>query len=94
MRFRAPCMSSARLAIIVWGTFTASFANLFAVPAVSPAFRLLWLDRNVGTHFFDVAAGGRPPRRRRNACRRCDRARAAGTRGSRRAPRTGSRKTR
>ncbi|ONE04337.1 cytochrome c oxidase subunit I, partial [Burkholderia pseudomallei] len=60
LRMRAPGMSIDRLPIIVWGTLTASFANLFAVPAVSLAFLLLWLDRNVGTHFFDVAAGGRP----------------------------------
>ena len=34
--------------------------DLFAVPAVSLAFFLLWMDRNVGTHFFDVASDGRP----------------------------------
>ena len=53
-------MSIDRLPILVWGTLTASGANLFAVPAVSLAFFLLWMDRNVGTHFFDVANGGRP----------------------------------
>ncbi|QGZ67050.1 cytochrome c oxidase subunit I [Paraburkholderia acidisoli] len=59
-RMRADGMSIDRLPIIVWGTLTASFANLFAVPAVSLAFFLLWMDRNVGTHFFDVASDGRP----------------------------------
>lgn len=59
-RMRAVGMSVDRLPIIVWGTLTISFANLFAVPAVSLAFMLLWMDRNVGTHFFDVAADGRP----------------------------------
>ena len=59
-RMRAPGMSVARLPILVWGTLTASFANLVAVPAVSLAFFLLWLDRQVGTHFFDVGSDGRP----------------------------------
>ena len=47
-------------AILVWGTLTASVANLLAVPAVSLAFFLLWMDRQVGTHFFDSTAGGQP----------------------------------
>ena len=51
-------MSINRVPILVWGTLTASAANIFAIPAVSLAFFLLWMDRNVGTHFFDVAAGG------------------------------------
>ncbi|TCF97724.1 cytochrome c oxidase subunit I [Paraburkholderia strydomiana] len=59
-RMRAVGMSVDRLPIIVWGTLTISFANLFAVPAVSLAFLLLWMDRNIGTHFFDVASDGRP----------------------------------
>jgi heme/copper-type cytochrome/quinol oxidase subunit 1 len=51
-------MSINRVPILVWGTLTASAANIFAIPAVSLAFFLLWMDRNVGTHFFDVTAGG------------------------------------
>jgi cytochrome c oxidase subunit I len=58
MRMRAPGMSISRVPIMIWGTLTASMANIFAIPAVSLAFFLLWLDRNVGTHFFDVTAGG------------------------------------
>ncbi|MDB6083577.1 MAG: ctaD, partial [Gammaproteobacteria bacterium] len=45
---------------LVWGTLTASAANLVVVPAVSLAFFLLWLDRQFGTHFFDPAGGGQP----------------------------------
>ncbi|MGK8205967.1 cytochrome c oxidase subunit I [Burkholderia cenocepacia] len=60
LRMRAHGMSIDRLPIIVWGTLTASVANLVAVPSVSLAFFLLWLDRNAGTHFFDVAHDGRP----------------------------------
>ncbi len=59
-RTRAPGMSINRVPIIVWGTLTASVGNLLAVPAVSLAFFLLWMDRQYGTHFFDVAGGGRP----------------------------------
>jgi cytochrome c oxidase subunit 1/cytochrome c oxidase subunit I+III len=59
-RMRAPGMSIDRLPILVWGTLTASAGNLVAVPAVSLGFFLLWMDRRIGTHFFDVAAGGKP----------------------------------
>src|ERR1700744_854615 len=58
LRLRAPGMSINRVPILVWGTLTASAANIFAVPAVSLAFFLLWMDRNVGTHFFDSDGGG------------------------------------
>jgi cytochrome c oxidase subunit I len=60
LRMRAPGMSINRVPILVWGTLTASAANIFAIPAVSLAFLLLWMDRNIGTHFFDVPAGGQP----------------------------------
>ncbi|MDB5821860.1 MAG: Cytochrome-c oxidase [Herminiimonas sp.] len=59
-RTRAPGMSINRVPVIVWGTLTASVGNLLAVPAVSLAFFMLWLDRQYGTHFFDVAGGGHP----------------------------------
>src|SRR6202012_5190561 len=58
LRLRCPGMSIDRVPILAWGTLTASAANIFAIPAVSLAFFLLWLDRNIGTHFFDVAQGG------------------------------------
>ncbi|MGN6701383.1 MAG: cytochrome c oxidase subunit I [Burkholderiaceae bacterium] len=59
-RTRAPGMSINRVPVIVWGTLTASVGNLFAVPAVSLAFFLLWMDRQYGTHFFDPIGGGQP----------------------------------
>jgi cytochrome c oxidase subunit I len=59
-RMRAPGMSINRVPILVWGTLTASVANIFAIPSVSLAFFLLWLDRQIGTHFFDVVNGGKP----------------------------------
>ena len=60
LRTRAPGMSINRRSDPGWGTLTASVGNIFAVPAVSLAFFLLWMDRHVGTHFFDVHAGGQP----------------------------------
>ncbi len=57
---RAPGMSINRVPILVWGTLTASMGNLLAVPAVSLAFLMLWMDRRAGTHFFDNTAGGQP----------------------------------
>ncbi|HWA91413.1 MAG TPA: cbb3-type cytochrome c oxidase subunit I [Rhizomicrobium sp.] len=57
LRMRAPGMSIDRVPILAWGTLTASAANIFAIPAVSLAFFLLWMDRNLGTHFFDGTGG-------------------------------------
>lgn len=59
-RTRAPGMSINRLPILVWGTLTASVANLFAIPALSAACLLLFLDRRFGMHFYDPAGGGQP----------------------------------
>lgn len=59
-RTRAPGMSLNRLPIMVWGTLTASAANLVVIPSVSLAFFLLWLDRQFATQFFDAHAGGQP----------------------------------
>lgn len=60
LRLRAPGMSINRVPIMVWSTLTASAANILVVPSVSLAFFFLWMDRNVGTHFFDVSKGGQP----------------------------------
>jgi cytochrome c oxidase subunit I len=60
LKTRAPGMSINRLPILIWGTLTASVANLIVIPAVSLAFFLLWLDRNFGTSFFRSDYGGQP----------------------------------
>lgn len=60
MRTRCVGMSINRVPILAWGTVTVSVANLLVIPCVSLAFFLLWLDRNLGTHFFDVGQGGQP----------------------------------
>jgi cytochrome c oxidase subunit I len=57
---RAPGMSLNRLPIIVWGTLSASVGNLLAVPAVSLAFFMLWMDRQFGTQFYQASGGGHP----------------------------------
>jgi cytochrome c oxidase subunit I+III len=57
---RAPGMSLNRLPIIVWGTLTASVSNLAALPALSAAAIMLFLDRRYGTRFYDASAGGHP----------------------------------
>lgn len=59
-KMRAPGMSVNRMPILIWGTLTASVANLVVVPAVSLAFFLLWLDRQFGTSFFQTSGGGQP----------------------------------
>jgi cytochrome c oxidase subunit 1/cytochrome c oxidase subunit I+III len=53
-------MSVNRFPVIVWGTLTANAANVLAIPVVSLAFFLLWLDRNFGTHFYNAVEGGQP----------------------------------
>lgn len=60
MRTRAPGMSINRAPILVWGTLTASVANILVTPCVSLAFFMLWLDRNLGAHFFTADGEGRP----------------------------------
>ena len=60
MRTRAPGMSINRVPILVWGTLTASVGNILAVPSVSLACFLLWMDRQFGTHFFNIEGGGQP----------------------------------
>ncbi|MBV8446664.1 MAG: cbb3-type cytochrome c oxidase subunit I, partial [Hyphomicrobiales bacterium] len=54
---RAPGMSINRMPILSWGTLTISVGNLFAMPSVTLAFFLLWLDRQFGTHFYDPPSG-------------------------------------
>ena len=60
LKLRAPGMSITRLPILVWGTLSTSFAVIFAMPALTVACIMLYLDRRVGSHFFDAAKGGSP----------------------------------
>jgi cytochrome c oxidase subunit I len=58
LRMRAPGLAISRLPILSWGTLTVAVGNVLAVPAVTLAFFLLWMDRRFATHFFDVGGGG------------------------------------
>jgi len=55
---RAPGMSLNRLPLFCYAMLAAALGLLFALPALSADLIMLYLDRNVGTHFFDVAHGG------------------------------------
>src|ERR671930_1169128 len=58
LKSRAPGMSLNRLPLFCYAMLAASFGLLFALPALSADTIFLYLDRNVGTHFFDVTRGG------------------------------------
>jgi cytochrome c oxidase subunit I+III len=55
---RAPGMSFNRMPLFCFAFLAASFGLLFALPVLSVDTIFLFLDRNVGTHFFDPAHGG------------------------------------
>ncbi len=55
---RTPGMSLNRMPLFCFAFLAASLGLLFALPALSIDTVFLFLDRNVGTHFFDPAHGG------------------------------------
>ncbi len=55
---RAPGMSFNRMPLFCFAMLAAAFGLLFALPALTADTIFLFLDRNVGTHFFDPAHGG------------------------------------
>jgi cytochrome c oxidase subunit I+III len=57
-KLRAPGMSLNRMPLFCFAFLAASFGLLFALPSLSADLIYLYLDRNVGTHFFDPALGG------------------------------------
>jgi len=58
LRLRAPGMTISRMPLLCYSTGTISCAIIFSMPALSVALVMLELDRQWGTHFFDVAHGG------------------------------------
>jgi cytochrome c oxidase subunit I+III len=58
LKSRAPGMSLNRMPLFCYAMLAAALGLLFALPALSADAIFLFLDRNVGTHFFDVAHGG------------------------------------
>src|SRR6266513_338849 len=57
---RAPGMSLNRMPLFCFAFLAASLGLLFALPSLTADTIFLYLDRNVGTHFFDPARGGAP----------------------------------
>ena len=59
-RHRAPGMAISRMPLFMYSTATTSTLIIIALPALTAACVFLELDRQWGTHFFDVAQGGTP----------------------------------
>jgi cytochrome c oxidase subunit 1 len=57
---RAPGMSLNRLPLFVWAQLVMAFMIVFAMPPLMLVSVQLMLDRVIGTHFFNPAAGGDP----------------------------------
>jgi len=60
VQLRAPGMTMLRLPIFVWMSLITALLILGAIPALTAAQVMLLFDRRLGTHFFDVGAGGDP----------------------------------
>ncbi len=58
LKSRAPGMSLNRMPLFCYAMLAASFGLLFALPALTADTIFLFLDRQVGTHFFDPSHGG------------------------------------
>jgi cytochrome c oxidase subunit I+III len=58
LKSRAPGMSLNRLPLFCYAMLAAAFGLLLALPELSADVIFLFLDRNVGTHFFDPAFHG------------------------------------
>jgi cytochrome c oxidase subunit I+III len=59
-KLRAPGMSLNRMPLFCFAILAVSFALIFALPPLTVATAFLELDRRIGTHFYDLAAGGDP----------------------------------
>src|SRR3954468_4410270 len=59
-KLRAPGMSLNRMPLFCFAMLAVSFAIVFALPPLNVATAFLELDRQVGTHFYDLARGGDP----------------------------------
>ena len=55
---RAPGMSINRMPLFLFAQLAAALGLLFALPFLTLDATFLYLDRNIGTHFFDVSHGG------------------------------------
>ena len=60
LKLRAPGMTLNRIPIFVWGELAMAFQIVFALPMLTLACVMLFLERRFGFHFFDQAGGGDP----------------------------------
>ncbi|MEX1207651.1 MAG: cytochrome c oxidase subunit I [Acidimicrobiia bacterium] len=57
---RAPGMTLMRMPVFAWMAFVVAFLLLFSLPIVTVGLFQVFLDRNLGTLFFQAAGGGDP----------------------------------
>jgi cytochrome c oxidase subunit 1 len=57
---RCPGMTFTKIPLYTWMAFWANMQILFAIPPLTAALVMVFLDRNLGAHFFDAQAGGSP----------------------------------
>jgi cytochrome c oxidase subunit 1 len=55
---RGPGMTMFRLSIFTWNILVTSVLIMFTFPVITATLAALFIDRNVGGHFFDPANGG------------------------------------
>ena len=60
LNMRAPGMTFLRMPPFVWMTLVTSFLTLFAMPVVTGALIMVYMDRNWGSNFFNASIGGDP----------------------------------
>jgi cytochrome c oxidase subunit 1 len=57
---RAPGMTMMRMPVFAWMALVVAFLLLFSLPMIAVGLFEVFLDRNMGTLFFNAAAGGTP----------------------------------
>src|SRR5204863_2929966 len=60
LNLRAPGMTLMRMPVFTWMMLVTAFLTLFAMPIVTAALIMVYFDRNIGTNFFQPAAGADP----------------------------------
>jgi len=57
---RAPGMTMFRIPIFTWNMVVTGILILIAFPVLTAALIMLWADRHLGTHIYEVSGGGVP----------------------------------
>ncbi|MDQ1712645.1 MAG: cytochrome c oxidase subunit, partial [Frankiaceae bacterium] len=57
-KMRAPGMTMFRMPVFTWNILVTSILTLLALPVLTSALAMLFLDRNYGASFFDPGTGG------------------------------------